>query len=270
MASSASSASAAAVQAIAAFFRPQQPKEPNQQQQQQEYLDQQLFQDLFDTTPQQRQTPLLDDYTLWTEDGLGDQGDFDWTALGLDSLGTQLLQPGPLELATELQTAQPLLNALEEHQLQEADFLFGGDNMAATMGGRAHMAMAPGPHPPSTTTATNTNTNTTSTPAIIAPSSTTSPSASSERSPSSPTSSSTSTKRPSTDDNRAGDQDDASVKRQRNTMAARRYRQRRLDRLADLERQLAEVTSERDDLRVKLARREAEVGALKEVLSAKK
>jgi len=53
-------------------------------------------------------------------------------------------------------------------------------------------------------------------------------------------------------------------------MAARRYRQRRLDRLADLERQLAEVTSERDDLRVKLARREAEVGALREVLSARK
>lgn len=53
-------------------------------------------------------------------------------------------------------------------------------------------------------------------------------------------------------------------------MAARRYRQRRLDRLADLERRLAEVSSERDDLRVKLARREAEVGALREVLAAKK
>jgi hypothetical protein len=40
--------------------------------------------------------------------------------------------------------------------------------------------------------------------------------------------------------------------------------------MADLERQLAEMTADRDDLRVKLARREAEVGALRDVLSAKK
>lgn len=53
-------------------------------------------------------------------------------------------------------------------------------------------------------------------------------------------------------------------------MAARRYRQRRLDRLAELEKQLAEVTADRDDLKVKLARREAEVGALREVLAARK
>merc|ERR1712000_608400 len=69
----------------------------------------------------------------------------------------------------------------------------------------------------------------------------------------------------------ASDEDnDASQKRQRNTMAARRYRQRRLDRMAELEKKLADMTEERDDLRVKLARREAEVGALREVLSAKK
>jgi len=53
-------------------------------------------------------------------------------------------------------------------------------------------------------------------------------------------------------------------------MAARRYRQRRLDRLAELEKKLEEMTSERDDLRVKLARREAECGALREVLGSKK
>lgn len=66
------------------------------------------------------------------------------------------------------------------------------------------------------------------------------------------------------------DKEDPANKRQRNTMAARRYRQRRVDRLADLERRLEEMTSERDDLRVRLARREAEVGALREVLAAKK
>lgn len=40
--------------------------------------------------------------------------------------------------------------------------------------------------------------------------------------------------------------------------------------MAELEKKLADMTEERDDLRVKLARREAEVGALREVLSAKK
>lgn len=65
-------------------------------------------------------------------------------------------------------------------------------------------------------------------------------------------------------------EDDAETKRKRNTMAARRYRQRKLDRVAELEKQLAEMTSERDDLKVKLARREAEVGALREVINARR
>jgi hypothetical protein len=68
----------------------------------------------------------------------------------------------------------------------------------------------------------------------------------------------------------AGEAEDTAAKRQRNTMAARRYRQRRLDRLAELEQKLAEMTADRDDLKVKLARREAEVGALREVLAARK
>ncbi|KAF4120909.1 bZIP transcription factor [Geosmithia morbida] len=70
--------------------------------------------------------------------------------------------------------------------------------------------------------------------------------------------------------NDKNDKEDPWNKRHRNTMAARRYRQRRVDRLADLERRLEEMTSERDDMRVRLARREAEVGALRDVLSAKK
>ncbi|KAJ6443584.1 capsule-associated protein CAP1 [Purpureocillium lavendulum] len=59
------------------------------------------------------------------------------------------------------------------------------------------------------------------------------------------------------------------IKRQRNTMAARKYRQKRLDRIADLERALGEVTGERDDLKLQLARREAEVDALREMLARK-
>ncbi|KAK7423817.1 hypothetical protein QQZ08_008860 [Neonectria magnoliae] len=62
----------------------------------------------------------------------------------------------------------------------------------------------------------------------------------------------------------------ATVKRQRNTMAARKYRQKRLDRIAELEQALADMTGDRDDLRLKLVRREAEVDALREMLGSKK
>ena len=68
----------------------------------------------------------------------------------------------------------------------------------------------------------------------------------------------------------AGDEDaDIVMKRQRNTMAARKYRQKRLDRITDLERALGDMTSERDQLKIQLARREAEVEALREMLSRK-
>lgn len=68
----------------------------------------------------------------------------------------------------------------------------------------------------------------------------------------------------------AGDEDaDVVIKRQRNTMAARKYRQKRLDRISDLERALGDMTSERDQLKLQLARREAEVEALREMLSRK-
>ncbi|TFB02920.1 hypothetical protein CCMA1212_005290 [Trichoderma ghanense] len=62
------------------------------------------------------------------------------------------------------------------------------------------------------------------------------------------------------------DEAQAAIKRQRNTMAARKYRQKRLDRIADLERALSDMAGERDELKLKLARREAEVEALREVL----
>ena len=59
------------------------------------------------------------------------------------------------------------------------------------------------------------------------------------------------------------------IKRQRNTMAARKYRQKRLDRIADLERALGDMTNERDELKLQLARKEAEVEALREILSSR-
>ncbi|TKA80650.1 hypothetical protein B0A55_01877 [Friedmanniomyces simplex] len=52
-------------------------------------------------------------------------------------------------------------------------------------------------------------------------------------------------------------------KRQRNTEAARRYRQRKVDRVAELEEALAVVMREREELRLKLAKAEGEVGVLR-------
>ena len=59
------------------------------------------------------------------------------------------------------------------------------------------------------------------------------------------------------------------LKRQRNTLAARKYRQKRLDRISELEEALAAMTSERDDMRLQLARREAEMDILREMMSKK-
>ncbi|KAB8272716.1 hypothetical protein BDV30DRAFT_119190 [Aspergillus minisclerotigenes] len=58
----------------------------------------------------------------------------------------------------------------------------------------------------------------------------------------------------------------AVIKRQRNTMAARRYRQKGRDRISELECALRDMEHERNELRLQLARREAEVAALKEML----
>ncbi|GKU09513.1 unnamed protein product [Fusarium langsethiae] len=59
------------------------------------------------------------------------------------------------------------------------------------------------------------------------------------------------------------------LKRWRNTLAARKYRQKRLDRIFELQDALAAMTNERDDMRLQLARREAEVDTLKEMLGKK-
>lgn len=62
---------------------------------------------------------------------------------------------------------------------------------------------------------------------------------------------------------------DVVVKRQRNTIAARKYRQKRLDRIQELEDALKTVTGERDELRLRLARQEAETAALREMMQMK-
>ncbi|KAK4133587.1 hypothetical protein BT67DRAFT_382921, partial [Trichocladium antarcticum] len=58
-------------------------------------------------------------------------------------------------------------------------------------------------------------------------------------------------------------------RRARNNIAAKRYRQKKLDRIEELEGQVKEVTEERDGLRLRLARQEAEVAALREMLEMK-
>ncbi|KAF2275650.1 uncharacterized protein EI97DRAFT_347248, partial [Westerdykella ornata] len=55
-------------------------------------------------------------------------------------------------------------------------------------------------------------------------------------------------------------------KRRQNTLAARRYRQKRVDQMASLERALKETQTERDDLKVRVARLEGEVETLRQLL----
>ncbi|KAK3903071.1 hypothetical protein C8A05DRAFT_14951, partial [Staphylotrichum tortipilum] len=58
-------------------------------------------------------------------------------------------------------------------------------------------------------------------------------------------------------------------RRYRNNLAAKRYRQKKVDRIEELENEVKEVQKERDDLRIQLARQEAEVAALREMLKMK-
>lgn len=55
-------------------------------------------------------------------------------------------------------------------------------------------------------------------------------------------------------------------KRKLNTMAARRYRQKRVDQVNDLEAALKEARAERDALKIKAARLEGEVDVLRSLL----
>jgi cell division protein FtsB len=52
-------------------------------------------------------------------------------------------------------------------------------------------------------------------------------------------------------------------KRQLNTLAARRYRQRRVDRMNELEAELEKVKRERDELKMRVSKLEGETEALR-------
>jgi hypothetical protein len=56
------------------------------------------------------------------------------------------------------------------------------------------------------------------------------------------------------------------TKKQRNNIAAHKYRQKKIDRIAELEGQVDSLAKERDELRLKLARQEAETATLREML----
>jgi len=60
------------------------------------------------------------------------------------------------------------------------------------------------------------------------------------------------------------------LKRQRNTLAARKYRKKKFDRIEELESAVEVLTKERDDLRIRLARQEAETSALREMMKLKR
>ncbi|KAL4971066.1 bZIP transcription factor JlbA/IDI-4 [Aspergillus stella-maris] len=60
------------------------------------------------------------------------------------------------------------------------------------------------------------------------------------------------------------------TKRQLNTMAARRYRQRRLDRMTQLEEELEAVKRERDELKMRVSKLEGETEALRTLVKDKK
>ncbi|KAL9112334.1 MAG: hypothetical protein Q9227_003452 [Pyrenula ochraceoflavens] len=59
-------------------------------------------------------------------------------------------------------------------------------------------------------------------------------------------------------------------RRRRNNVAAAKYRQKKLDRIGDLEKALEEVSKERDDLRLQLARRDAELEVSRRLLSTRR
>ncbi|KAI9926061.1 hypothetical protein MW887_004520 [Aspergillus wentii] len=58
-------------------------------------------------------------------------------------------------------------------------------------------------------------------------------------------------------------------KRQMNTMAARRYRQRKVDRMSELEAELESVKRERDELRMRVSKLEGETEALRGLVEKK-
>ncbi|EZF73055.1 hypothetical protein H105_04958 [Trichophyton soudanense CBS 452.61] len=79
-----------------------------------------------------------------------------------------------------------------------------------------------------------------------------------ESSSSSTTKSSSNHKRSRADDDNRSPEEIANEKRHRNTMAARRFRKRKEDRICSLEKQLADALRERDELKLQVARLEGQ------------
>jgi len=75
-------------------------------------------------------------------------------------------------------------------------------------------------------------------------------------------------KRPRSSSPEEEDEEDAEVveKRQRNNLAAKRYRQKKVDRIEELEGEVKEISKERDELKLEVARKDAEIKALREML----
>jgi hypothetical protein len=59
------------------------------------------------------------------------------------------------------------------------------------------------------------------------------------------------------------------LKRQRNNIAAKKYRQKKVDRIQELEEEVAKIKEERDELRIRLAREEAKTTMLEGFLSSR-
>ncbi|KAB2102729.1 hypothetical protein AG0111_0g9218 [Alternaria gaisen] len=88
---------------------------------------------------------------------------------------------------------------------------------------------------------------------------------------SSPTEQSSSSKLSSTKNSPLAPEPSSRVeKRKANTLAARRYRQKRVDQMSTLESELKDVKAERDDLKVRNARLEGEVETLRALLRSQK
>ncbi|KAK3500494.1 glycosyl hydrolase family 3 N terminal domain-containing protein [Neurospora crassa] len=66
------------------------------------------------------------------------------------------------------------------------------------------------------------------------------------------------------------DSEDIMIKRQRNNIAAKKYRQKKIDRIQELEEEVDQIKKEREELRLMLAKRDAEVGMLREMLAMAK
>ncbi|RLL92960.1 hypothetical protein CFD26_100515, partial [Aspergillus turcosus] len=73
----------------------------------------------------------------------------------------------------------------------------------------------------------------------------------------------------SSGDNSPKESSNRVYKRQLNTLAARRYRQRRVDRMNQLEEELEKVKRERDELKMRVSKLEGETEALRGLLKNK-